>query len=141
MEPVEVLGKVSLFALMKKGDLKKLAKLCNQHRFKAGTVITAEGDYDGRLFVVTSGRVEVVKAHGQEGERVLTELGPGRYFGEMALVDDFTRTASVLAKDDVEAISLDRWNFRETIQKYPAVAVEIMQILARRCRAAEDQLV
>ncbi len=141
MDYDEALSKVSLFALMKRGDLKKLAKNCTRHQFEAGQIITAEGDYDGRLFVIVSGSAEVIKGLGTDKERVVARLGQGHYFGEMALVDDFTRTASVRAETEVEALSLDRWNFREAIKKYPAIAVEMLQTLARRVRAVEDQLV
>lgn len=141
MDYAEVLGKVSLFALMKRGDLKKLAKNCSEHEFEVGQIITREGDTDGRLFVIVSGRVEVVKDLDGPGERLAAELGPGKYFGEMALVDDFTRTASIRTLGPVTAISLDQWNFREAIQKYPAIAVEMLQMLARRVRAVEEQLV
>ncbi len=140
MDHLESLARVSLFALMKRSDLKRLAKMCRHHRFEKGGLITAEGDRDGRLFVILKGRVEVVKGLGSQNQRTLTTLGPDMYFGEMALVDDFTRTASVVAKEDVEALSLDQWDFREAIKKYPSIAVELLQTLARRIRSLEKEL-
>ena len=96
---------------------------------------------DGRLFVIVSGRVEVIKDLDGPGERLASELGPGQYFGEMALVDDFIRSASIRAIGSVTAVSLDRWNFREAIQKHPAIAVEMLQMLARRVKAVEEMLI
>ncbi len=139
MEIIEVLKDVSLFSLMSRGDLKKVAKLCNEHAYADGDLITREGELDGRLFVVVSGQVRVVKDLGGPSERQVSTLGPRSYFGELALVDDFHRTASVLAMGPVSAISLDRWNFRESIQKYPSVAIELLQNMARRLRSLEAQ--
>lgn len=140
MDFIAVLRNVSLFALMGRGDLRKLARLCHEHDFADGQLITREGDMDGRLFVVVSGQVRVVKGLGGEHERELAVLGPNSHFGELALVDSFQRTASVQAVGSVKAVSLDQWNFRDSIRKYPSVAVELMQGMARRLRQLEAQL-
>lgn len=140
MDFIAVLRNVSLFTLMGRGDLRKLARLCREHDYADGQIITREGDMDGRLFVVVSGEVRVVKGLGVEHERELARLGPNSHFGELALVDNFQRTASVLAVGPVKAVSLDQWNFRDSIRKYPSVAVELMQSMARRLRQLEEQL-
>lgn len=140
VDVVEALKNVSLFSLMKKGDLKKIAKNCQVHEYAAGDVITSQGELDGRLFVLITGQVRVVKDLGNEMEREVAKLGHGSYFGEMALVDDFRRTATVLAEEPSVAISLDQWNFRDSIAKYPSVAVEMLQNMARRLRDSEAQV-
>jgi CRP-like cAMP-binding protein len=138
MDFVSQLKDISLFAMMDTGDLKKIAKLCQEHSFADGEVITREGDHDGRLFVLVSGQVRVVKDLGGCHERQVSTMGPRSYFGERALIDDFQRTASVLADGPVTAISLDsQWNFREYIKKYPSLAMELLQNLARRLRSSE----
>lgn len=139
MDFVELLQRVSLFSLMSRGDLKRLAKLCQEHNFNDGEVITREGDLDGRLFVVAEGRVKVVKDLDGPNAREVAVLGANSHFGELALVDDFRRTASVVAEGPARVVSLDQWNFRDTIKKYPSVAVELMQSLARRLRNVEAQ--
>ncbi|MFH1036192.1 MAG: cyclic nucleotide-binding domain-containing protein [Pseudomonadota bacterium] len=138
MDFVAQLKDISLFAMMDHGDLKKIAKHCAEHSFADGEVITREGDHDGRLFVVVSGEVRVIKDLGGLEERQVSSMGPRSYFGERALIDDFRRTASVLADGPVVAISLDsEWNFREYIKKYPSLAIELLQNLARRLRSSE----
>lgn len=137
MDLVSELKEISLFAMMDHGDLKKIAKICQVHQFDAGQVITREGDHDGRLFVVVSGHVRVVKDLGGPQERQVASMGPRSYFGERALIDDFRRTASVLADGDVTAISLRDWNFRDYIKRYPSLAMELLQNLARRLRDSE----
>ena len=138
MNNAEILSKISLFSLMKKRDLKRISKLTQCHRYEKGDVIVREGAKDGRLFVIVSGEVVVIKDLGGPSELVLRELGDGTYFGEMALIDDYVRTASVVARVDTEVISLDQWDFRDEIKKYPSVAIELLQTLSRRIRAIES---
>jgi CRP/FNR family transcriptional regulator len=124
---------------MKKRDLKRIAKLANHHSFKEGEVIIREGTRDGRLFVIISGQVEIIKGlHGSSKES-LRMLGPTHYFGEMALIDNYIRTASVVAVKDTDALTLDQWNIREEIKKYPSIAIELLQTLGRRLRAFEEK--
>jgi len=138
MDHTEILSKIALFSLMKKRDLKRLSKLAQRHRYEKGDVIVREGARDGRLFVIVSGEVTVIKDLGGPSEVFLRELGDSAYFGEMALIDDYVRTASVVARVDTEVISLDQWNFRDEIKKYPSVAIELLQTLSRRIRAIEN---
>jgi CRP-like cAMP-binding protein len=96
-----------------------------------------EGSRDGRLFIMVSGEVEVIKNLGLETEKPLRTLRPNSYFGEMALIDDYVRTASVVAREETEVLCLDQWNIREEIKKYPNIAIELMQSLGRRIREYE----
>ena len=139
MDLVSELKEISLFAMMEAGDLKKIARHCQAHEFKDGEVITREGDHDGRLFLLVSGQARVVKDLGGPRERQVAQMGPRSYFGERALIDDFCRTASVLAEGPVRAIALEDWNFREYIHKYPSLAIELLQNLARRLRDSQSQ--
>jgi len=138
MNDAEVLIKIPLFSLMKKKDLRRIGKLARHHSYKKGDLIVREGDRDGRLFIIISGEVEVIKDLGGQSEKSLRIFTSYNYFGEMALIDDYVRTASVVARNDTELISLDQWNIREEIRKYPSIAIEIMQILGRRLREAEE---
>ncbi|MCF8084148.1 MAG: cyclic nucleotide-binding domain-containing protein [Deltaproteobacteria bacterium] len=138
MGDAEILSGVSLFSLMKPRDLRRLAKTAVRHRYEKGDIIIREGARDGRLFIVVTGEVEVIKNLGHESERSLRRLGPHAYFGEMALIDDYVRTASVVARTKTEVLCLDQWNIREEIKKYPSVAIELMQSLGRRIRECED---
>lgn len=139
MEYIDTLSNVSLFTMVKKGDLKRISKMATHHFVESGGIITQEGDYDGRLFVIIKGRVRIVKDLGGKNERDLGMLGENTYFGEMALVGDFHRTASAVAVGDTELISLDKWDFRTAIKKYPSIAIEIMQVLSRRLVAEQSR--
>jgi CRP/FNR family cyclic AMP-dependent transcriptional regulator len=137
MDEAEILSRVALFSLMKRRDLKRIAKLAKHHSYEKGDLIVREGARDGRLFIIISGQVSVVKDMGGPSEKTLRVLRSDNYFGEMALVDDYVRTASVVADDHAEVLSLDQWNIREEIRKYPAIAIELLQTLGRRLRAVE----
>lgn len=139
MNDADILSRISLFSLMKRRDLRRIAKHANHHSFKKGDIITKEGSRDGRLFVIISGEVEVIKSLGTDKEMTLRILRDDNYFGEMALIDDYIRTASVVARQDTEILSLDQWNMRKEIKKYPSVAIELLQTLGRRIRNAEEQ--
>lgn len=137
MDDAEILSRVALFSLMKRRDLKRIAKLAKHHSYEKGDLIVKEGASDGRLFVIISGEVSVVKDLGGPSEKMLRVLRSDNYFGEMALIDDYVRTASVVANEQTEVLSLDQWNIREEIRKYPSIAIELLQTLGRRLRAAE----
>ena len=141
MDIPEILSRVSLFSLVKKRDLKRIAKLANHHSFNKGDVIIREGTRDGRLFIIISGKVEIIKDLYGPNKESLRTFGPDSYFGEMALIDDYIRTASVVAVEDTEVLTLDQWNIREEIQKYPNIAIELLQTLGRRIRALEERYI
>ena len=126
---------------MKASDVERIASLAQSHVFQAGETIIREGDRDGRLFVVVSGEVEIIKALGKKNERYVRTLGPLSYFGEMALIDDLVRSASVVAKGETDVLILDQWSLRQDIERYPAMAFELMRMLSQRIRAIEKTIV
>ena len=141
MNETEILSRVSLFSHLKSRDLKRIAKLSRHCTYTRGEKIISEGEQDGSLFVIISGEVEVIKNLGQKSEKCLRRLGPLCYFGEMALIDDLIRSASVVAGKDTSALCIDQWDLRQEIVKYPVLAIELLQMLNRRIRALEKSFV
>jgi len=141
MNETEILSRVSLFSHLKNRDLKRIAKLSRHCTYSKGETIISEGEQDGSLFVIISGEVEIVKNLGQKGEKCLRRLGALCYFGEMALIDDLIRSASVIAREDTRALCIDQWDLRKEIVKYPVLAIELLQMLNRRLRALEKSFV
>ena len=135
MNETEILSRVSLFSHLKNRDLKRIVRLSQECSYTRGEKIISEGEKDGRLFVIISGEVEVVKNFGRKTEKCLRRLGPLSYFGEMALIDDLIRSASVIARQDTRALCIDQWNLRKEIARYPVLAIELLQMLNRRLRA------
>jgi CRP-like cAMP-binding protein len=141
MDAADFLGDVSIFSHLKGRDLKRIVKLARMESFEAGDVIVGEGDRDGRLFVILEGEAEVIKGLGGHAEWRLQTLSPRSYFGEMAMIGDWVRTASVVARTYVEVLTLDQLNLRQEIEKYPIIAIELLQMLTRRIQALEKNLV
>lgn len=140
MNTEDTLAKVPLFSQLSRKDLKRLARGTVGRRFSKGDVIVKEGDQAIAFYMISSGRAEVVK--GQQGSkpRVLNKLGPGEFFGEMALLDGYLRSASVRALEDTECLVLSRWDFLAELRSSPSIAVQMLPILSRRLRDAEAQL-
>ena len=140
MDDADFLARVPLFSLMKKEDVERISRQAQRHLFHEGDVIIKENDRDRRLFIILSGKVETFINLGTKKETSLGTFGPYSYFGEMSLIDEMVRSASVVAKEDTHVLSLDQWNLREEISKYPDMAMELLQMLSRRIRDMEKTL-
>jgi CRP-like cAMP-binding protein len=142
----ELVREVPLFAGLADDDLRALADAAWVGTVPAGDEIIEEGrelieDEEG-LYLLVGGTVEVRRgsSDGTDG-RLLRTLGPGDYFGEMALIDDKPRSASVYATSEVQYLALSRWNFHRTVRSHPDIAVRIMSTLAERLREAESEVI
>jgi CRP-like cAMP-binding protein len=133
----DFLALAPLFSGLKREELMELAKCVQRHTYDAGEEIITEGDNDRRLFIIVKGAVDVIKARGHMNQRRLCALGPRDYFGEMSLIDDLARSATVVAKEPTEVLSLDERDFRKQIQKNPAVAFELLTALSQRVRVLQ----
>lgn len=134
----DLIARIPLFSPLQESDLEQITDLTQAHTFQQGEVIIREGDKDRRLFVIVSGEVEVVKGLESPSEWRLRVLGPHDYFGEMALIDDLARSASVVAKVETEVLSLDQSSLLQAIEKNPAMVFELLQKLSRRIRELEE---
>ena len=140
MDVVDFLKGVSIFAHMKPRDLKRFSRQVQSLQYQKGDVIIREGEKGSRLFIIVNGKVEAVKGLDGGNPQLLYSFGPRSYFGEMALWDDMIRTASVVAARDTQVLYLDRFDFRNAIEKYPGLAIELLQMLNRRIRALEKKV-
>jgi CRP/FNR family cyclic AMP-dependent transcriptional regulator len=128
----QLLKKVDLFSGLDDKEAKKLAPLFKERDFSAGEAMAEEGKHGIGFFVIESGSAKVT-VHGEER----TTLGPGSYFGEVALIDDGPRTATVTAESDVKAHVLVAWDFRPMVKEDPDLAWGLLQGVAQMLRARE----
>lgn len=140
MEVREALARTPMFSCLKRAELNSLARSAKLVRYTPGELLVKEGDEASAFFVLSSGQAEVVKGLGQKRERVLAQLGEGDFFGEMALLDGFPRSASVRAVTECECLVLVRWDFLGLLRTSPELALPILPVLSRRLRECEDQL-
>ena len=102
--------------------------------------MTSQGDTGVGLYILTSGRVRITQTQSAGGvEEELGTAGAGDVLGEMALLDDLPRSATLTAIDDVTALLLPVWNFRSTLRSHPNIALKLLTVLSRRVREAETR--
>jgi CRP-like cAMP-binding protein len=131
--PAELLRGVPLFADCDDRELAEITGLARQTGAAAGTVLVTEGEPGTEFFVVVDGRARV----SVEGEAV-ADLGPGSFFGEMALLDGGERTATVTATTAVELLVLARDDFNRMLEvAMPALAPKLLKVVGRRVRDQE----
>jgi CRP/FNR family transcriptional regulator, cyclic AMP receptor protein len=131
---VETLGGVPLFQGVKPKELKKLAGRMQERTFGEGDTVTTEGKSGIGFFVIEDGNATV----SIDGKIVRT-LGPGEYFGEIALIDSGPRSATIVAGTDLRCQGLTAWEFRPFIEEHPEVAWAMLETLAARLREAEQR--
>jgi CRP/FNR family transcriptional regulator, cyclic AMP receptor protein len=132
--PREVLASVPLFAMLPKREVAKLARKANELTIPAGTVVT-DVDRAGASFGVIVDGQAAVSVHGQP----VRALGPGDYFGEMALIDHSYRSAKITAETELHCLMFAEWDFRPFVMDHPETAWALLQMLVQRVRDAENR--
>jgi CRP/FNR family transcriptional regulator, cyclic AMP receptor protein len=130
--PQESLRNVPIFSDLSNNDLELLARQMKERRFSEGSAVTTEGAGAAGFFVIVEGNATV-----SVGGEVRATLGPGDYFGEIALIDEGTRSASITAATDILSYGLTAWEFKPFVEEHPQVAWAMLQTLARRLREAQ----
>ncbi len=125
-----VLQEIPLFAGVPRRQVRKIASLTSESRFRPGTAIVKAGDRGSDFFVVLEGTASVVRPHGLPS----ISIGPGSYFGEIALIDGDVRSATVLAETDVLCLRLSRAPFLRMLKQEPEIALALLRQLAGRVR-------
>jgi CRP/FNR family transcriptional regulator, cyclic AMP receptor protein len=130
-DTVSQLAKVPLFSDCSQRDLQTIARVVREIPHTAGTIIAREGEPGVGLFIIMDGTADVTIG----GSKKAT-LGPGDFFGEIALLDGGPRTATVTAKSDVALLGLTEWVFRGLMAEHPSIALKTLQQMAARLRSA-----
>ena len=130
--PVELLQRVPLFADFERGDLQRLARSFKERTFAAGSTVSAEGKSGAGFFVIESGEATVTVRDAKRAK-----LGPGDYFGEIALIDDGARSATVIADSELRCYGLTSWEFRPLVESNASIAWRLLETMAQRLRAAQ----
>jgi CRP-like cAMP-binding protein len=120
---VDLLAGVPLLASLDRKDLERLAKDFSERTFPAGSIVVREGDTHGMGFFVVADGEGVVTVGGKE----VGKVGPGSYFGEVALISDRTRTATVTATTDLKTLVMTYWDFRAFVRGDAEVAWRLLE--------------
>jgi CRP/FNR family transcriptional regulator/CRP/FNR family cyclic AMP-dependent transcriptional regulator len=136
----DLLGRIPLFGAVPPYRLRAIAQMTRRNRYDAGEVIIRVGDIGSTMHVVRSGRVHVLREAQKAEPILLATLGPGEFFGELALFDREPRSATVVAAEKTETLSLSRFEILEIIGRYPEVALAFLSSIGARLRAADNLL-
>jgi CRP/FNR family cyclic AMP-dependent transcriptional regulator len=131
---LESLSRVPLFQGIRGRDLGRLAKVMRESSFAEGQTVAEEGQSGVGFFVIEEGNATVSR----QGNIIRT-LEPGDYFGEIALIDEGPRSATVVATTDLRCRGMAAWEFRSFVREHPDVAWTLLATLVSRLREAEER--
>lgn len=124
-----MLKKVPLFADLDNRELEQIATSMRERRFKTGDTVTQEGAGGVGFFVVEAGEADVTV-----GGEVKGSIGPGDYFGEIALINESPRTATITARTDLLCYGMTPWDFRPLVESNSAIAWKLLTAMAEKMR-------
>jgi len=130
---VDALRRVGLFSSCSVAELGRIAALATESSVRAGHLFTKRGQVGSEFFVIIDG-----KASASRKDVKLAALGPGSFFGELALLDGGKRTATVVAETDMRVLVLTKQEFSSLCRSVPSVAINIMKELGLRLRKTDE---
>ncbi len=129
------LKEVPFFKSLGKKELRAVAQQTDEVDVPEGKELATEGDFGHEFFIIEKGTADVT----QRGEKV-RELGPGDFFGELSIFDSETRSATVVATEDTELLTLGRVDLVRIVSRNPDMALALLRSLSARLRVADDRL-
>ena len=130
--PLDAMRRVPLFAELSDPELEAVARLFKERRFKAGETVAQEGSGGAAFYLIDTGEATVTV-----GGRPRSALGPRDYFGEIALIDEGARSATITAATELVCYGLTYWDFRPLVQSNAGICWKLLQFMVGRLRAAE----
>lgn len=138
MNTEETLRQVPLFHGLQPKQIKSLANWATTRKYDAGTAIVREGQPGLGLYCIQSGQVRVTRQTPQ-GEREIRTMGPGQSFGELSLLEDRPRSATITAVDPTTCVLLDKMQFNAELRTHPEIALPLLHVLASWLSEAEQR--
>ena len=126
-EATELLQRVPLFSGLDPRELETIGRTVHERTFKAGDTVASEGEGGVGFFVIRDGEAKV-----EVGGTEVRTLGPGDHFGEIALITEGPRTATVTASSELKCYGLTPWEFRPLVQTNASIAWKLLQALAKQ---------
>ena len=130
--PVDAVRRVPLFAELDRHEVEQIARLFKERRFSKGETVVREASGGAAFFLIDSGEATV-----SVGGADRATLQAGDYFGEIALIDEGTRSATITASSELVCYGLTFWDFRPLVQENGAIGWKLLQSMAKKLRAAE----
>jgi len=124
---------IKLLSVLSSKDRAKVLEYAKRQTYQAGDLVVREGDPGMHLYFVTDGHAKVEQA----GQSWVGRLEPGDFFGELALIEEHGRTATVTAEDELTCMLVPAWEFRALLKEHPILAVELLNALITRLHRRE----
>lgn len=140
MSSSEFLQYVPIFSDLDDTTISKIEKIGLRKTYQKNDVILMEDEVGTALFVIVSGKVKVARSSNDGREVILTILSDSDFFGEMAILDGQTRSATVTAIEDSELFLIQRNDFLNLLREYPEIAISLLQELTKRIRTADVKI-
>ncbi|MBN1872611.1 MAG: cyclic nucleotide-binding domain-containing protein [Anaerolineae bacterium] len=137
---LSIIEKIPLFQRLESRQLKHIANQFADRTFEAEQEIVTQGLSGIGLFIVVSGHAQAVRQRIDGAKAIVNEFGPGDFFGEMSLLDDGPRTASVIATESTRCLVLVAWDFASVLRSDPDAALLVLKAVAQRFRQVLDTL-
>jgi CRP/FNR family transcriptional regulator len=139
-DTIALLHRVPVFSTLPEEDLARVAEVTVPRRFEANEVVFREGDQSDTCYVVRTGHARATREH-QDGRSItLARFGPGDIFGELAMFDDESRSATVETLERTEVIAILGGDMRRLLKEHPDIAVKLIAAIARRLRETNERL-
>ena len=140
MERLVVLRQVALFAELPLDQLEAVNQLMKEAKYLRGEVICHQGELASELYVLIEGQVRFYKFYGTDAEQYLGDQDPPGYTGEMGLLANMERSATIVAAKDTTLLTLDGEQLKDLILQVPDIAFKLFRVLAERVQKAETEL-
>jgi len=140
MDDRELLRQVPVFADLSDPDIESLSRLCTRRRYPKDTVVFFENEEGDFFFMIVEGRIKVTILGDDGREIILSVLGPGDFFGEMALLDNEPRSATAIAAEETELLCLHRNDLQTVLTDNKAILTSFIKVLTSRLRKANHQI-
>ena len=138
-EEVEVLKRIPLFSKIDKAKLKLLAFTSERVVFRSGETVCRQGDAGDAAFIIVDGTADIL-INGNGSDIKVAEVGRNAIIGEVAILIDVPRTATVAATSELVTLRITKELFFNLVQEFPEISVEIMRVLAHRLEATNEKL-
>jgi CRP-like cAMP-binding protein len=139
LERILLLREVPMFSKLSPEDLEKIAEIAQEQLFLSRAVLCREGDPGNTLFIIVSGRVDVIITAGKK-ESVIASRGPGEFVGEMAILESAPRSATLRARGEVRVMVIEGESFNAILLDRPEVSISVLRHMSSRVRQLNEKL-
>jgi len=131
----EFVARVPIFAHCTAEEIAAITEVAQEGFFQPGQIIVTQGTPGQAFYLIVAGRVEILR----DGKS-LGAFGPGDFFGEMSLLDQAPRSATIRALDATQCLMLSSWDFKSLLERHPSIAIKLLEVLSRRLRVADERI-